>query len=251
MFQFAQTVQLVSEQGEPVTVGTPQLARVSNQQVAEVLFNIATLLEMQQANPYRIAAYRTAARSILALAEPAAQIVARGESLQAPGLGERLRRKITELITTGRMTFYDDLCEDSLPDEVRALIRVEHIGPRTALRLSGHLGIHSVEQLYQAAHTHQLRNHYGFGARSEARIEDAAAIALTTLVVRPEPTPFDAVEPLAPADDLDDAPEPLTFQVEPSTLLTPTASQTASQTAIADAGQPAAAARVATMRQVA
>ncbi|MEO7001193.1 MAG: helix-hairpin-helix domain-containing protein [Ktedonobacterales bacterium] len=193
MFQFAQTVQLVSEQGEPVTVGTPHLARVSNQQVAEVLFNIATLLEMQQANPYRIAAYRTAARSILSLAEPAAQIVARGQALQAPGLGERLRRKITELITTGRMTFYDDLCEESLPDEVRALMRVEHIGPRTALRLTGHLGVHSIEQLYQVAHAHLLRQHYGFGVRSEARIEAAAATALTTLVVTPEPTPFDAV----------------------------------------------------------
>ena len=245
MFQFAQTVQLVSDSGEPVTPGTYQLGRITNAQIAEVLFNIATLLEMQQANPYRIAAYRTAARSILVLAEPAAQIVARGEPLQAPGLGERLRRKISELITTGRMTFYDDLCEDSLPDDVRALMRVEHIGPRTALRLSGFLGIHSVEQLYQAAHTHQLRAHYGFGARSEERIADAAATALTTLVVTPEPTPFDTFEPHTDADDPDEPTTPLTF-AEPSSPLAPMASQVTSATS-----QAAVTAHDAPMRQVA
>lgn len=250
MFQFAQTVQLVSEQGDPVTPETAQLARVSNQQIAEVLFNIATLLEMQQANPYRTAAYRTAARSILMLTEPAAQIVARGEVLQAPGLGERLRRKITELITTGRMTFYDDLCEDSLPDEVRALMRVEHIGPRTALRLSGHLDIHSIEQLYQAAHTHQLRQHYGFGPRSEARIEAAASTALTTLVVTPVPTPFDTVDTIAPADASElDEPLELIESVEPyEHFESPVAMQ---ETGVKETQPLASAAYDAPLRQVA
>jgi hypothetical protein len=50
MFQFSQSVQLVADPGETLPM------RVSNQKIAEALFNIATLLEMQQANPYRIAA---------------------------------------------------------------------------------------------------------------------------------------------------------------------------------------------------
>ncbi|HEY7850796.1 MAG TPA: helix-hairpin-helix domain-containing protein [Ktedonobacterales bacterium] len=174
MFQFSQSVQFVADPGEALPM------RVSNQKIAEALFNIATLLDMQQANPYRIAAYRRAARGLLALGEPAAQIIARGEPLRIPGMGERLRRKITELITTGRMTFYDDLVESSLPADVRDLMRVAHVGPRTALRLSGQFGIHTVAQLYAAATSHALRDAYGFGPRSERRLAEGAGALLAS-----------------------------------------------------------------------
>jgi DNA polymerase (family 10) len=176
MFQFTQTVQLVPDPGEESKI--PLQTRVSNAQVAEVLFNIATLLEMQQANPYRIAAYRNAARGMLALGEPAVDILARGQALAFPGLGERLRKKIGELITTGHMTFYDDLCEESLPEDVRSLMAVRHVGPRIAMRLVGTLGITSVEQLYDAARMGRLRQHYGFGERSERRLAEATHVAL-------------------------------------------------------------------------
>jgi DNA polymerase/3'-5' exonuclease PolX len=175
MFQFTQSVQLVSDPGEE---DRPLPARVTNPRIAEVLFNIATLLEMQLANPYRIAAYRNAARGILALPEPVAEIVARGARLQVPGLGERLRRKVIELVSTGRMTFYDDLCEESLPDDVRALMTVPHVGPRTALRLVGQLRIHSVAELWEAARVHRLCQYYGFGPRSEQRLADGARAIL-------------------------------------------------------------------------
>ncbi len=176
MFQFTQIVELVPESGERAVDRSP--ARVTNPHVAAVLFNIATLLEMQQANPYRIAAYRNAARGVLALAEPVVELVAHGARLPVPGLGERLRRKITELVSTGRMTFYDDLCEESLPEDVRALMAVPRIGPRTALRLAGQLDIHSVAQLYEAAITNRLRQYYGFGPRSEQLLAEGARALL-------------------------------------------------------------------------
>lgn len=178
MFQFTQSVQFVSEPNEQGAETLPM--RVSNHKIAEVLFNIATLLEMQQANPYRIAAYRRAARGVLSLSEPAALMIARGERLQFPGVGERLRRKVTELIVNGRMTFYDDLQEVSLPEDVRELMGVPHIGPRTALRLSGQFGIHSVAQLLDAATNHQLRDAYGFGPRSEQRLAEGARALLAS-----------------------------------------------------------------------
>ncbi len=174
MFQFSQSVQLVADPGETLPM------RVSNQKIAEALFNIATLLEMQQANPYRIAAYRRAARGVLTLDESAAQLVAQGEPLRIPRLGERLRRKITELITTGRMTFYDDLMESSLPADVRDLMRVAHVGPRTALRLSSQFDIHTVAQLYDAATSQKLRDAYGFGPRSEQRLAEGAQALLAS-----------------------------------------------------------------------
>jgi DNA polymerase (family 10) len=76
------------------------------------------------------------------------------------------------------MTFYDDLCEESLPDDARALMAVEHIGPRTALRLIGPMNIHSVEQLWDEAHSRRLQQHYGFGEKSERRLERAAEAVL-------------------------------------------------------------------------
>ncbi len=179
MLQFTQTVELIDEQ-QPSSKDE-LLAGITNQQIAEVLFNIATLLEMQQGNPYRIEAYRNAARCITILPVPAAEIIRRSErpeQPELPGLGRRLRHKVAELVTTGRMTFYNDLCEEVLPEDMRRLMTVAHIGPRTALRLSGQLGIHSVADLYEAAHTHQLREHYGFGPRSEQRLEEAALLTL-------------------------------------------------------------------------
>jgi DNA polymerase (family 10) len=200
MFAFTQTVQFLSEDGAAL----PQ-APVTNQQVAEVLFNIATLLEMQQANPYRIQAYRNGARGMLTLPEPAIDIIRRSEELRFDGLGVRLRRKITELLATGHMTFYDDLCEESLPDDARALMAVEYVGPRTALRLIGPMNIHSVEQLWDEAHSRRLQKHYGFGEKSERRLERAAEAVL----YGPQP-PADAAALAVPdayvSDETDVAP---------------------------------------------
>lgn len=192
MFQFTQSVQLMVDPSER---DDQLLVRVTNQKVAEVLFNIATILEMQQANPYRVAAYRNAARGILALTEPVAPYFVRDEKPPVPGLGERLRRKITELVTTGRMTFYDDLCEESLPEDVRELMRVPHVGPRTALRLVGEFGIHDVPQLWEAAERKQLRDRYGFGPRSEQRLAEGARAVLVAVSEPTEPT-----EPAEPAE---------------------------------------------------
>ena len=177
MFQFSQAVELVADPGRESE--GPVAGHVSNSQIADVLFNIATLLEMQQANPYRVAAYRNAARMLLSMSVSAAAIISSGAPLVVPGIGERLRRKITELVTTGRMLFYDDLCEESLPEDVRALMTVRHVGPRTALRLAGQMDIHTVPALLEAAREHRLREHYGFGPRSEQRLARAAHETLT------------------------------------------------------------------------
>src|SRR5579863_135326 len=150
MFQMTQSIQLLSQSTVPSTSGDDARPAVTNAAIAEVLFNVATLLDMQQDNPYRIAAYRNAARNVLARSGQVAESIARGERLEWPGLGERLRRKISELASTGHMTFYDALCESSLPADARELMVVPHVGPKTALRLVDVLDIHSVPQLLEA-----------------------------------------------------------------------------------------------------
>src|SRR6202049_1769719 len=88
---------------------------VTNSQVAEVLSGIAGLLESQNSNPYRIQAYRNAARGVLELEHPAAAYIARKQLLPVPGLGKRLQNRIAELVNTGTMTFYQDLSLHLLP----------------------------------------------------------------------------------------------------------------------------------------
>jgi DNA polymerase/3'-5' exonuclease PolX len=147
---------------------------VTNRQIAEALSSIAELLEYQNANPYRVQAYRNAARGILELHEPAAEIIRRGEILPVPGLGRRLHFRIVELIDTGTMTFYNDFFMQSLPPSVRRLMAIEHVGPRSAIRLYEELDIQTPEQLWWAAHQKRIRNLRGFGVRSEARLKMAA-----------------------------------------------------------------------------
>ncbi len=147
---------------------------ITNRQIAEALSSIAALLEYQNANPYRVQAYRNAARGILELHEPAAEIIRRGETLPVPGLGRRLHFRIAELIHTGTMTFYNDLFMQSLPPAVRRLMAVEHVGPRSAIRLYEELSINTPEQLWWAAHQQRIRKLRGFGVRSEARLKMAA-----------------------------------------------------------------------------
>jgi DNA polymerase/3'-5' exonuclease PolX len=154
----------------------PAQPEVTNRQIAEVLANIADILELQNANQYRIQAYRNAARGILNLEEQTSVILARGDALPVPGLGQRLRTHIAELVATGTMTFYNDLCVQALPRGVRALLAVHFIGVRTAVRLYQELEIDTPEKLCEAARQQRIRKLYGFGPRSEARLQRSAEL---------------------------------------------------------------------------
>ncbi len=184
ILQLTQTIHLVpSAQSHPVRrpIQQQQLpgmelaeveepVQVTNRQIAEVLSKIADLLDYQNGNPYRIQAYRNAARGVLDLSEPASDIIQRGEQLPVPGLGYRLRTRIAELVDGGTMTFHDGIFLQSLPEDVRSLMEIEHIGPITAIRLHEELGIDTIEKLWSAVQQHRIRTLPGFGVRSEERI---------------------------------------------------------------------------------
>jgi DNA polymerase/3'-5' exonuclease PolX len=151
---------------------------MTNRHIAAMLFNIATLLDMTQDNIYRVRAYHRAARRILALREEATAIVARGDDLPLPGVGDHIRRRLAEVITTGSLSYYQDLLEDLLPTSVRSLMVVEGMGPKTAQRLCRELGISSPEDLVHAAEKGRVRTLYGFGIQKEADLARAAREAV-------------------------------------------------------------------------
>jgi DNA polymerase (family X) len=156
--------------------GAPEAqAGMDNLAAARAVFAVASLLESQGANPYRVRAYRRAAVGLLRLPAGAQRYVSEesGE-LVLPWLGERLRRKLGELIRRGKMQFHDDLLAE-LPRPFRELLSVPGIGPKTAARLMAEAEVFGLEDLLKAAGEGRLRRLRGIGPRREASWGEAAA----------------------------------------------------------------------------
>lgn len=142
---------------------------MTNREIAAVLFNISTLLAEQKANPYRIRAYRRAARNILRARSSLADRVAAGKPLGIPLLGKRLTAKITQLAADGRCDFYDELCGD-LPGAEQALLKVPGIGPLLAQRIAKDLGATEADELLRRAASQGLQKVWGIGPKRAATI---------------------------------------------------------------------------------
>ncbi len=145
---------------------------ITNSEIARVLFQMASLLEMLEGNPYRIRAYRRAALGVLLLPKPLAGYFADDVEAPLPGIGERMRRKLGELINTGHFSTHDALL-DELGEPLVSLLSVPGIGPKTAVRLVQELQVHSLDELREAAASGRIQALRGFGVRSEARIAHA------------------------------------------------------------------------------
>lgn len=143
-------------------------------QVAAVLDEIGTLLELQGENSFRCNAYHSAARSIAQLENSLADVVASGTLKEVPGIGETLRDKITTLVTTGVLPFYEDL-KKKTPPGLLLMLRIPGLGPKKAKGLFDHLAIDSLEKLKAACETNQVAGLKGFGAKTQQKILEGLA----------------------------------------------------------------------------
>jgi len=82
---------------------------MNNSEIAEIFRDIAVLLELKGENPFKIRAYQKVARSIKDLSVEVEQLVAEDRLGEVPGAGEAITKKITELVTTGRLDYYEKL----------------------------------------------------------------------------------------------------------------------------------------------
>ncbi|WP_223434248.1 MULTISPECIES: DNA polymerase/3'-5' exonuclease PolX [unclassified Pseudomonas] len=145
-----------------------------NDDIAAIFDDIADLLELQDANPFRIRAYRNAARTLRALTFELAKIIARGESLpKLSGIGVDLGGKIHEIITTGDCALHQRL-HSTFPPGLADLLSIAGLGPKRVKHLYHDLGIETVQQLCQAAQQGCIRHLPGFGEKLEARLLSAA-----------------------------------------------------------------------------
>src|ERR1017187_4207779 len=137
--------------------------------VAEVLVNIATLLELKGENPFKTRAYENAARTIETLSEPLDKVVAEERLGDIKGIGDALQQKITELVTTGKLKYYEDL-KASIPPGLVAMLDIPGLGPKKIKALNDELGLESVEQLEQACKDGKIAGLKGFGAKTQTNI---------------------------------------------------------------------------------
>ena len=153
---------------------------MNNAQIAGQLEMLADLLEFQNANPFRVRAYRNGARIIHDLAEPVTQLLAgEGKRLtDIDGIGADLAEKIATLATTGSLPLLEEL-QSQVPQSVLALLRIPGLGPKKASRLFHELKIQTLEQLKAACESHQIRELKGFGAKTEDSILAGMELAAT------------------------------------------------------------------------
>ncbi|HXZ84363.1 MAG TPA: helix-hairpin-helix domain-containing protein, partial [Myxococcota bacterium] len=139
---------------------------LSNAEIGDALARIADLLEAQDADPFRVRAYRRGSERVLGSPVPVAALYARGgaAALDAlPEIGRTLASVIAELVRTGRSSLLERLEGQVSPED--RFTTVAGIGEELARRVHAELGVESLEELEVAAHDGRLAGVPGFGAR--------------------------------------------------------------------------------------
>ena len=138
-------------------------------QVANILLEIGTLLELKGENPFKTRAYTNAARTIEGLSEPLTKIIAEKRLGEIKGIGKALEQKITELVETGKLAYYDAL-KASIPPGLIELLEIPGLGPKKIQALNQKLGVDSVEQLETACRAGKVAQLEGFGEKTQVNL---------------------------------------------------------------------------------
>src|SRR5262249_7696679 len=130
---------------------------------------IGTLLELQGESSFRSNAYHNGARIIEQLEMNLAEVVAAGKLGEVPGIGDTLREKITTLVTTGKLPYYEDL-KKKVPAGLLRMLRIQGLGPQKVKALYDQLGIDDLDKLKAACEAGQVAQLKGFGAKTQSNI---------------------------------------------------------------------------------
>ena len=137
--------------------------------IAEILTEIGTLLELKGENPFKTRAYESAARALEALSEPLEKVVAENRLGEIKGIGEGIQKKVTELVTTGKLPYYEEL-KASVPAGLVEMLGIPGVGPKKVKALNDKLDIETVEQLEAACKAGKVAKLAGFGEKTQSKI---------------------------------------------------------------------------------
>ncbi|MFO7979386.1 MAG: DNA polymerase/3'-5' exonuclease PolX [Candidatus Aminicenantes bacterium] len=143
---------------------------IHNNDIEEIFNKIADLLEIKEENPFRIRAYRDAARTIGGLSKNVSDLIDQGKDLsELPGIGKDLAGKIETIIKTGTHPLLKDLKEE-IPEELSGLMKLQGMGPKKVAAIYNELGVKTDKDLRKAAKEHKIRDLEGFGETTEENI---------------------------------------------------------------------------------
>ncbi|AGL01169.1 DNA polymerase/3'-5' exonuclease PolX [Desulfoscipio gibsoniae] len=140
-----------------------------NVEIAWAFYQIADLLDFKGEDFFKTRAYRRAARAIIGLDKPVADLYASGELKNVPGLGKNTIAKIGEMLKNGECRLHKELKQE-IPATVLDLMALPGLGPKRAKLLYERLGITSIAELEQAARSKKVRNLPGMGTKTESSI---------------------------------------------------------------------------------
>jgi len=142
---------------------------MDKKEVARVLAEIATLLELKGENPFKSRAYLNAARTIEALDADLDELLREGRLLEVENIGQGIAERINELVTSGRLGYYEDL-KTAIPSGMVEMLRIPGLGPKRAKAVCDALGIGTLGELEYACHENRLAELKGFGTKSQENI---------------------------------------------------------------------------------
>ncbi|HYU37153.1 MAG TPA: DNA polymerase/3'-5' exonuclease PolX [Gemmatimonadales bacterium] len=144
---------------------------MQNPDIARLFDEVADLLEIQDANPFRVRAYRNAARTIRDFPEPIADLVRAGtkDLTEIAGIGDDLAEKIAAIVTTGELPLRKQLAS-KLPAGLLDLLRIPGLGPKRVKLLYKKLKVKSAADLAAALDKGRIQKLKGFGPKMEEKM---------------------------------------------------------------------------------
>ena len=142
---------------------------MDKKQVAEILDEMGTLLELKGENPFKCRAFHNAARVIEALTQDIGELVSSGNIRSVKGIGQSLAEVISDLVLKGKSKDYEEV-KSSLPAGLLEMTRIQGLGPKRIKILYDKLKIKSIAELKKACEKHTLAKLEGFGEKSEENI---------------------------------------------------------------------------------
>jgi DNA polymerase (family 10) len=142
-------------------------------EIAGVLREIASVLQLKGENAFKVRAYDRAAQTLEEEIDDLGALIEAGRLTELRGIGKSLSEKITELYYTEHLAYLDQL-HGEIPPGVIEMARVPEIGPKRALLLLRALDVTNLAELIDACEARQVRKVHGLGARTEVNMLEAA-----------------------------------------------------------------------------
>lgn len=142
---------------------------MDKKQISKILDEIGTLLEIKGENPFKSRAYSMGARTLLSQSAEPKELIESGEIRNIKGIGTALADKITELVKTGSLKYYDDL-KASIPKGLVEMTAIPGFGPKKVRKVYDAFGIQTIQELEYACKENRLAELDGFGEKTQQKI---------------------------------------------------------------------------------